>query len=48
MLLHDYVPEKFGSGTLCHCLAAKGKTGDVSRVDNYRAIAVSTVLSNVL
>jgi len=43
MLLHGYVPIKFGCGIIV--LLLKDRLGDVSRLDNHRAITISSIMS---
>ena len=45
MLLHGYVPDKFGCGIIVPLL--KDRLGDVSSLDNYRAITISSIISKV-
>ena len=45
MLLHSYVPEKFGAG-ICIPLI-KDKTGNTNDIDNYRIITLSPVISKL-
>ena len=43
MLLHGYVPDRFGCGIIVPLI--KDRLGDVSSLDNYRAITISSVIS---
>ena len=45
MLAHSFVPDAFGSGVIVPIV--KDKNGDVSSVDNYRPITLSSVISKL-
>jgi len=44
-MLHGYVPSNFGCGIIVPIL--KDRLGDVSSLDNYRAITVSNTIAKV-
>jgi len=45
IMQHGYVPKHFGSGVVVPIL--KDRLGDVSSLDNYRAITISNIISKV-
>jgi len=44
-MIHGYVPNDFGCGIVVPLLI--DRCGDVSKLDNYRAITISCVISKV-
>ena len=45
MMIHGYVPERFGVGIVVPLI--KDKRGDICNSDNYRAITISPVMSKI-
>ena len=45
IMQHGYVPKNFGNGVVVPIL--KDRLGDVSSLDNYRAITISNIISKV-
>ena len=46
MIVHSYVPDNFGQGTIIPLI--KDKSGDFDKVDNYRGITLIPVVSKLL
>lgn len=45
MIKHGYVPAKFGSGIIVPII--KDRLGDATKLDNYRAITIGSVISKI-
>ena len=45
MMKHGYVPVKFGSGVIVPII--KDRLGDATKLDNYRAITIGSVISKI-
>ena len=46
MITHGYIPNAFSLSTMVPIV--KNKHGDISSIDNYRAIALSNILGKLL